>query len=209
MKRWPDITGGLRITRASTSAVGILIGHSDGDEDVTNLLIQDNVISDIDADTSPWLTTTKGQGAYGILLSHGGGDTGKTIDAQVLDNTITDLEGLWAHGIGLEGNTPGAVISGNIISNLTDHKGSTDAVAIQVESNLGAGTVAIGFNNFSGVAICIQNTTGILVTAEANWWGDKRGPSRAMGKAKGHDEVKGAKVSPNVRFAPWLQAPVD
>ncbi len=50
---------------------------------------------------------------------------------------------------------------------------------------------------------------GEQVDATNNWWGDKRGPSRAMGKAKGHDDVKGDRVSPNVRFAPWLFSQVD
>ncbi len=49
-----------------------------------------------------------------------------------------------------------------------------------------------------------EDTTAVF-DATYNWWGDKRGPSRAMGKAKGHDIVKGDRVSPNVRFAPWLR----
>lgn len=48
-----------------------------------------------------------------------------------------------------------------------------------------------------------------VVDATLNWWGDKRGPSRTVGEAKGHAEVKGAKVSPNVWFAPWLKQPID
>lgn len=45
----------------------------------------------------------------------------------------------------------------------------------------------------------------VKIDATLNWWGDAHGPSRSMGKAKGHEEVKGDRVSSNVKFAPWLQ----
>ena len=79
---------------------------------------------------------------------------------------------------------------------------------IYIESTFNPTDIEINYNNFlvggpSYFGVC--NTTDNIVNAENNWWGSERGPSRAMGKAKGHDEVKGDRVSPNVRFAPWLK----
>jgi len=179
------ITSGLRTGSNSTSASGISIGWKDGSNDITDLLIQDNVISDIDADTSPW-STTKGQGAYGILLNHG--NAGGTPGAVIKDNTISDLEGLWAHGIGLEGNTPGAQITGNTISNLIDNKGGTDAIGIYAEDNPGAGSVQIHNNKLTsmaiGVALKPSTATGVM-DATNNWWGDATGPKNASSNPGG------------------------
>ena len=118
----------------------------------------------------------------------------------MLDNTISNLEGLWAHGIGLEGNTPNALVRGNKISNLVDHKTPSDAVAVQVEDNLAAGTVNIDQNCFSGVKVGVQNMTGILVDADNNWWGDASGPYNAATNPGG----SGAAATVNVDFNPWI-----
>jgi len=71
--------------------------------------------------------------------------------------------------------------------------------------------ILINYNNFEGnVVYGVESwTTDSSVDATLNWWGNKRGPSRARGKAKGHDNVKGDRVSPNVKFAPWLRAPLE
>lgn len=65
-------------------------------------------------------------------------------------------------------------------------------------------------NRAFGVEVIVahDNTTAVF-DATSNWWGDKRGPTRAMGDADGHDNVKGDRVSPNVRFAPWLKNEVS
>ncbi|MCP4546637.1 MAG: hypothetical protein GY835_09260, partial [bacterium] len=176
------------------SISAITIGHSTGTGYVTNALIQGNSIYDVDADTSPW---SVGHGAYGILLSHGTGTTGRIIDAQVLDNVIDDLEGLWAHAIGLEGYTPGAVLTGNVISNLVDHKTPSDAVAVMVESNAGAGTVAINGNSFTNLAVGVVSTnTGEIVDATYNWWDAADGPS-------GEGPGSGCAVGPYIDFTPY------
>ena len=180
------------------SADGIAIGWSSGSELITGLVIKNNTISNITSDISDY--SLGGRGAYGILINHGTGATGKTVDAQVLDNTISNLEGLWAHGIGLEGNTPNALVQGNKISNLVDHKTPSDAVAVQVEDNLAAGTVNIDQNCFSGVKVGVQNMTGILVDADNNWWGDASGPYNAATNPGG----SGAAATVNVDFNPWI-----
>ena len=147
------------------SANGIVIGFSTGASDITNLLIQGNAISGI----------TAGKGAYGILLNHASGagaNTGRTVSPQILDNTISNLNGLWAHGIGLEGGTPNAVVQGNNISNLTlTPSTGTDAAAITLESNASANTVTIASNSFTGVLLGVLNITAAnpLVTVGSNW----------------------------------------
>jgi hypothetical protein len=77
-------------------------------------------------------------------------------------------------------------------------------------TTIGAVDVTVNCNDIHGnTNYGVDNSNGVgTIDAENNWWGDKRGPSRAIGKAKGHDSVKGDKVSPNVKFAPWLPQPV-
>src|SRR5690606_6352024 len=100
-----------------------------------------NLISTITACTDDF--NDGGKGAYGVLINVGasGSGTGKVSAAQVTNNEITDLHGHWSHGIGLEGETPDASVTNNLVSNLTDTKMNTDAVGVMIESNDGAGTV--------------------------------------------------------------------
>jgi hypothetical protein len=157
------------------SANAIALGWSTGTFDITNVLIQDNVITDITSSTLDF--AAGGRGAYGIILNHArgnSGNTGRTVAPQILDNDISDLEGLWAHGIGLEGNTPNALVRGNAIDHLIDHKSPADpdAAAVMVEDNLSANTVDIDHNIFTNVLLGVRNATALAVDAEANWWGD-------------------------------------
>ncbi|MFA5841913.1 MAG: peptidoglycan-binding protein [Candidatus Paceibacterota bacterium] len=141
-----NITSGMRTGSASVSASGVAVGWSTGTGDITGLVLDGNTITGINADTSPWTSTTKGQGANGILINHASGksgNTGRTVAPQITNNTINNLEGLWVHAIGLEGNTPDAVLSNNTISNLTSHKTPSDAFAIFFEDNAGMTTVSI------------------------------------------------------------------
>lgn len=175
----------LKSDTRSVSAIGVLDTAST--DPSSDLLIEDNIISDV---------VSTSRGAYGIIINNGAGAP----DAQILDNTISDLDGLWAHGIGLEGPTPNALVQGNRISNLVDHKVPTDAVAIQVESNPSAGTVNIDQNCFTAVNIGVQNTTGITVDAEENWWGHGSGPYHPTTNPGG----TGAAATDNVDFNPWV-----
>ncbi len=171
-----NITSGLSkngSVSGGTSASAISIGwHKKGNGNITNLLIQNNTISDINADTTAWTKTSggwatanRGYGAYGILINH------KTNGAQILGNTISNLTGLWAHAIGLEGDTPDAVVAGNIISNLTDNKTPSDAVAVHFEDNPNAGTALVHNNSFSDVHVGVNTTGTSTIDAIGNWWG--------------------------------------
>jgi hypothetical protein len=107
-----------------------------------------------------------GKGAYGIIINTGGSGTGQAVSPQVLYNTITNLQGHWAHGIGLEGDTPGAVVENNLISNLTDTKVSPeipDAVGVMVEDNDNAGNVDIHNNSFTSMDLGVRNMTSFTV----------------------------------------------
>ncbi len=192
-----NITGG-----ANKSVSAISVGWSSGSEPITGLLIQDNSISHVLGDTSAWPV---GHGAYGILINHGTGVTGRTVAPQILNNVIDDLDGLWSHGIGLEGNTPDALVQGNVIGNLLDHKTPSDAAAIQVEDNASAASVLIRTNSFTNLGPSgtdgygIRNVTGILVDARSNWWGDPSGPLHPLANPSG----LGVGVTDDVLFDPW------
>ena len=145
--------------------------------------------------------------------------------------TITNNDITGANtGIQLSTFASGSVIDGNNIHDnqyrgLSITSDVTDATVTNnnIANHLYCGVTVWGPGEGSGIHINYNNITGSElfygvesmrtasspVDAQYNWWGDKRGPSRAMGKAKGHGEVKGDRVSPNVRFAPWLREPVD
>ncbi|KKR31170.1 MAG: Cell wall binding repeat 2 family protein [Candidatus Gottesmanbacteria bacterium GW2011_GWC2_39_8] len=91
----------------------------------------------------------------------------------------SDLEGLWAHAIGLEGDTPNAIVTGNTISGIIDHKSGTDEAGVFFQDNLSGDTVTISGNKFNGgdflgVAIHPDDvaTYGYQVDATNNYWGN-------------------------------------
>jgi len=191
-----DVTGGN-----SGSVSAITVGYGSSANNVSTLSINNNTISNIDASILPY--GSGGRGAYGILLNLGASGGGQVISPVINNNSITNLEGLWAHGIGLEGNTPGATVTYNTIDTVTGHlTGVPTAVAVKVESNSGVGTVIINYNNFSVVEYGVLNVTGTTVNAELNWWGDgdDTGPS-TVGSGNG------VQVSTDVDFCPWLDGP--
>lgn len=188
-----DITGSETSPVGSVSA--IVVGFSTGDFDLTNLVIRNNSISDIDAYTAPF--GDGGRGAYGILLNLGArvDGTGRIVDPEIRGNTVTDLEGLWSHGIGLEGDTPGAVVEDNDISFLTDHKTPSDAVGVMIEQNDGANSVEIHYNRFTNMAVGMLNVTpGSVVDAEFNYWGSNSGPLDESGSYAGADAAEANEI---------------
>ncbi len=192
------------------SAKGIYIGDSVGVNTISGVVIDKNSISRVYASTADWIGSKGGYGggagAYGILVNHatsGAGSTGVTIT----NNTITTLEGLWAHAIGLEGNTPGATVTGNIISGLTDHKGGTDDVGVMLQQNASAGSVSIATNQFAQDIIGVGNDTADLTattTATGNWWGSNEGPRTTPGLSTlVNPHGAGAWIYGPVSFVPW------
>ncbi len=200
------------------SANGIAIGWSTGVSDITNLRIQFNAISHITSSTKEY--PAGGRGAYGIILNHArgtAGNTGRTVSPLILNNAITDLEGLWSHAIGLEGNTPDARVKGNVITNLISHKTPSDAVGVMVEDNLSAATITVDSNKFINTAIGIANVTGIgPVVAIHNWWGYEGTAPNYAGGGPLHvpfnpsDQSlnptgQGAAATDFVSFIPWWE----
>ena len=142
---------------SSGSAKGIYVGDTSGTGTITGLTVSGNTISDVVASAEDWPT---GRGAYGVLVNFGGATT-----ATIESNTISNLAGLWAHAIGLEGNTPSAVVSNNTITNLSDNKGGTDEVALRLEDNAGGPTVSGTGNTFDGTPLNLGKDNIIVDTA--------------------------------------------
>jgi len=164
---------------AEVSTKGIYFGDSNGADSISDVLIQGNRIAAVNVQTADW---PAGKGAYGIQLNYGTFAGGYMDNVQILDNIITDIEGLWVHGIGLETDTQNTVVQGNTISNLTDHKTPTDAVAVFFEGNSSGGSVDLSLNSFDltagvGVAMHPDDLGSYTVDASANYWGQASGPA--------------------------------
>jgi flagellar hook capping protein FlgD len=201
-----NIMGGFK-----KSADAIAIGWSNGNADITNLLIQNNTISDITSDTADF--SLGGRGAYGIILNHASPSySGKTDSPHILNNTISNLEGHWVHGIGLEGATPNALVQGNTFNNFTTTK-PFDNFAIFFEANPDLGTVILSQNKVEtsrGLGIhsdLLATLTTEVVDATNNWWGDASGPSgtdlAGTGAVFGTN-VSDASIVAHVTYSPWL-----
>jgi len=159
-------------SNGGSSAKAIYIGDTAGSGTLTGIEIQNNSITDIKASIAAFVSGGGGgAGAYGVLINHGGDTAGVDIS----NNTIIDLEGLWSHAIGLEGDTPNATVALNDIADIVDHKGNTDAVAVFFESNSSASTVVVNENNLIaplGVALHPDESLTGTIDATNNWWGD-------------------------------------
>ena len=210
----PDLTGTAAGKANNGSASAVSVGDSESDNDIDNVTIKGNEVSNIYACTSGF--SVGGKGAYGFLINVGASSAhfGQANDAEVSYNKISNLEGYWAHAIGLEGDTPRAIVKWNPISDLTDHKeigvegpytivypSNLDAVGVMVEDNDSAGTVDIDRNTFSSCEAGVRNNMGTLVDAENNNWGAADGPSDIDGSG---GPGSGVGVWTNVDYTPWL-----
>lgn len=135
----------------SESSKGIFVGDSD-EAIEREIEITENDISDVSVDESNF--DSGGVGAYGVLVNADLNDK-----LTVTGNDISDLSGLWVHGIGLEGDTPNAEVSGNDVRELSATKGDTsdedayrDEAAIFFEANPSADTVSVSGNSFDNLA---------------------------------------------------------
>ena len=206
--QFTNIQGGVNVPATSNgSASAIFVGDSNNANNVTGLVINQNCIDGVDAAIVPFVSGSKGgKGAYGIILNLGANAAGEIQDAQVTNNDITNIEGLWAHAIGLEGNTPSADILNNDISNVTDHKLPTDAVAVLIEDNTGVADIMINNNSFTSVNLGVWNKEATTVDAICNYW-DSTDPVVIFGKFIGPATVSpfttdATDTSPNIGFQP-------
>lgn len=140
---------------SSGSAKGIFIGDSDGALDIDGVTISNNTITGVAASDAAYPT---GRGAYGIHVNHSIG-AAATKNLTISGNTISNLDGLWAHAIGLEGNTPSAIVTGNVVTNLTDNKEGTDSLALFFEDNSGALTTSVSGDTFDGKVLSLATST--------------------------------------------------
>jgi hypothetical protein len=181
---------------SNRSAKGVLIGDSNSTNPSLNVVIQGNTISNVTSDT---------RGAYGVQINNGNGATANT-GLKVQGNTMNNLTGGgWVHAVGLEANTPGVVVTGNSISNVSAP--GTDRIAVWFESkDTSFSTGHVNQNSLDvtiaafGIAVQPALSAGGSVDGTCNWWGSAAGPGPV-----GPDS--GSQVSPNVIFKPWLIAP--
>ena len=194
----------MKNVRSNRSAKGVLIGDNNGANPSQDVQVKGNFIHDVISDT---------RGAYGVSVANPLTGQGGVSGLNVSENTISNLTGGWAHGIGLEGDTPGATVLSNDISNITDVTPSpiNDAVAVFFEANASYGTVVVTANNFLvtaaqfGIAVHPALVTAFpngVVNGECNWWNSPSGPTTPSNPGG-----TGAQVSSNVDYAPWLIAP--
>lgn len=202
---------------SNRSSKGVLIGVNNGNNPSENALIRANLITNV---------TSQVRGAYGISVANPASTTTGVTGLRIEDNIISGLVGGtgaicpasgtpptvppacgWAHAIGLEGNTPGAVVFDNDISNLTGTTADKAAVFFQVNPSFT--TADVSDNNFDvgntvyGIALhpdMLAATTTGAVDGECNWWGAANGPGPVGTGA-------GALVTPKVDYAPWQTAP--
>jgi hypothetical protein len=167
------------------SVKAILIGDSSSVNPSENVTVEGNSMANI---------TSAVRGAYGLIANNGAG----TSNLIVRDNTIDTLTGSWAHGIGLEGPTPNALVEFNRISNFTTL--GSDSIAVFFEANPVYATSKVNRNSFTfvvaGIAVHPLLPAGAM-NATCNWWGAATGPS-------GANIGSGVVVGPNVVFTPWL-----
>ena len=150
------------------SASAINIGWTSHNDTLINgtIIIRNNLIKNIQSNTGNWKS---GHGAYGILVSH------STSNVQILNNVITDLQGLWARGIAIEGNgsnalqQTNAVIKLNTISNVSSPNAQS-ATAINFEANDATCTSTLKRNRLLNTPVGITNQTDNPIDARYNYW---------------------------------------
>jgi hypothetical protein len=193
-----DIRGGANTSLVDSaaqanngSAGGILIGSSGAQSELSEVTINANTIDNITASNNT--SFSGGKGAYGILINVGASASanGKAKNAKITNNMITNLGASWVHGIGLEGETPGALAANNYLNNFNAHS-VTDATGLLIEDNAGSATVQVHENSFTNVGYGVINSTADTVDATCNWYGS------------GNAAVVNVKVGGSVIFTPWL-----
>ena len=153
----------ISLISGDQSTKGIFIGDSTSANPSRDIVIEDNKISDI---------YSASKGAYGILANNGASLDPAAIgytEVEIRDNVIKYLSGNWAHAIGLEGDTPFAIVDDNTISHLFDESppmnGIADEIAVFFEDNKWFASAMVNLNRFNSVTI------GIAVSSLLRWKG--------------------------------------
>ncbi|WP_341226027.1 3-coathanger stack domain-containing protein [uncultured Arcticibacterium sp.] len=206
------------LTGYSSSAIGILQSTSTGV--LTGLNIERNIISNVTVNDGDWPT---GKIAYGIQINVGGNsnylsNTGKVVNASISNNEISNISGFVATGIGLEGNTEDAIVTGNKVSNLTSSKssdkagGGYDLNGLKFENNAFVSTVTVENNSFETTSFTNNGTSnrgygvvnyvpGATATLGCNWFGT------AVYNEIEDNGISGkvlSKATANIDFSPYL-----
>jgi hypothetical protein len=184
----------------ASSNGGVFLGDSTSTNPSVNTLISGNSIHDIQS---------VNRGAYAIHVNNGNGSTSNS-GLQIRNNTIDRLTGGgWVHAIGLEAKTPGVIVYGNSVTNLTGPSTNTVAVWFESEESTSFATGHVNQNNLDvtlvNYGIAVDPTLSaaypnLSVDGTCNWWGASNGPG-PVGPGSG------SRVTPNVDFTPWLIAP--
>jgi hypothetical protein len=195
--------------QSDRSAKAIYIGDSTATDPSLNIRIDSNSISNV----------VSNRGAYGVHINNGSSTSPTAVGfttVKIRSNKLNALTGNWVHAIGLEGETPNAVVKYNTISNLidTDPTPIADASGVFFEANpafytaqVNQNDLAVGADNF-GVALhpsllAVYQASDLSVDGECNWWGAKNGPGGGTGSV---GTGSGSKVTSNVDYKPWLKS---
>lgn len=178
----------------SQASRGIFIGDGAASNHTDNVYIHNNTITGI---------TSSDGGAYGLLVATPAGTSG----INFVFNDLSNLEGgTLVHGVGLECDTDISIVQYNNFTNLIGP--ATDNAAVWFADNPNAFRAAVNGNNFNltimsygiGVQAGLTSTSGPM-SGQCNWWGSADGPGPV---GPGH----GARVSPGILYASWLEVPL-
>ena len=187
----------MKNIQSNRSAKGVLIGDNGGTNPSQNVQVKGNSIHDITSGVS---------GAYGVLVARVPNVSG----LMIANNTVSNLtSGGWVHAIGLEGDTPGVVVTDNAISNLIDTTPTVppNSICVWFEDNPSFGSAEVHDNNFfvttASFGIAVHPAlSGGSVDGTCNWWNSPSGPTTPSNPGG-----TGALVSDKVTYAPWLNGP--
>lgn len=191
------------VKSGTKSAQGMLIGDSTSADPSLGIVVDSNEFTDI-ASTS--------RGGYGVQVNNGSKTPAELPSAvgytevKIRGNEINNLSGLWVHAIGLEGETPNAVVRYNKVSNLNAL--TPNEVGVYFEANQFFFTAKVNRNSLDvsnstyGIAVepsLVSAYPSLQVDGECNWWGHKSGPGAIASGS-------GSLVGPGVDYSPWLKS---
>ena len=184
---------------------GILIGDTGQSDDLDDITIVDNVFTNISG----------GRGAYGMIVNR------ETTGLQVLGNTISAIQGNadsagsgWASGIGLDADTPDAIVRNNTVSGVTSLvNNAAGNFGIIGQSVAAAESITVEYNDFLAAGGAENRTAGD-VDFSLNWWGSDEGPKYVDVATPANNDLVPAGVpvvqngaGGSIETEPWLCGP--